>query len=37
MAITVNGAPAAVLQVSADLAATISDESGTLPLPLLSP
>jgi len=29
MAITVNGAPAAVLQVSADLAATISDESGT--------
>lgn len=29
MAITVNGAPAAVLTVSADLAATISDESGT--------
>ena len=29
MAITVNGAPASVLTVSADLAATISDESGT--------
>ena len=29
MAITVNGAPAAVLTVSADLAATITDESGT--------